>query len=40
MDTSNIEEMRQLSDGPTLIFMFILGIIFIISMTCTELKDD
>ena len=40
MDTSNIEEIRQLSDAPTLILMFILSIIFLISMSCIEPKRD
>ena len=40
MDTSNIEEMRQMSDAPTLALMFLLAIIFIISMSCSKIRVD
>ena len=40
MNTSNLEEMRQLSDAPTLIFMFIMMSIFTISMVCSKANDD
>jgi len=38
MDTSNIEEIRELSDGPTIILMFILISAFVIAMLCTDEK--
>lgn len=40
MDTSNIQEMRELSDAPTLMLMCILFTIFIISMLCEKIKID
>ena len=33
MSPEELESVRQMSDGPTLIFMFIMAFIFIISMT-------
>ena len=32
MSPEELESVRQMSDGPTLIFMFIMAFIFIISM--------
>lgn len=38
MDPEELELIRQQSDAPTLIFMFILAIIFIIAMLFEEGK--
>jgi NADH:ubiquinone oxidoreductase subunit H len=40
MNTSDIEEMRKLSDGPTLLFMLFGAIIFTISMLCNKERVD
>ena len=37
-DNQNLEEIREMSDAPTLIFMFVLFIIFAISMTFPDNK--